>query len=446
MQLQQRLAGPAAGGRASAARPAFAAGVVAPLRRAQPQRAGRQSCSPVCQAAAAAAPAPAGDLLNKSYYPTRADAANSAKRWYIIDAEGQTLGRLATLAATYVRGKHQPTYSPSMDMGAYVVVINADKVVVTGNKAADKTYFRHVNGRPGSWRIESFNELQKRIPERIIERAVKGMLPKGRLGRDIRLHLKVFKGTAHPHAAQQPVDITKQISTRPSKVPAARPPVQQRDATPHVSLHRARMRAACSSVAAAGCGSGSSSRRAAASPARLQPARPSACAGILGGGARPRRRGGRCRSAAPGDAALPQPAQAQQPQPAGQPQQLQPEQQQQQQPQQQQPQQQAAAQEPEQGGAPPPWVHMQPPTPASAPQMLAWLPPPVVARLQALWVFLAASWALRPQFVAPSLPEALRRLVLVLAASLAMVVVISSIDSAWLYVYLATARRVPLAA
>ncbi|GBF87502.1 50S ribosomal protein, chloroplastic [Raphidocelis subcapitata] len=174
----------------------------------------------VCQAAAAAdAPAFKGDLLNKSYYPTAADASNAAKRWYIIDAEGQTLGRLATLAATYIRGKHLPTYTPSMDMGAYVVVINADKVAVTGNKANAKTYFRHVNGRPGSYTVETFNELQRRIPERIVEKAVKGMLPKGSLGRDIRLHLKVFKGTAHPHEAQQPVDITKEISVKPKNGP-----------------------------------------------------------------------------------------------------------------------------------------------------------------------------------------------------------------------------------
>eukprot|EP00879_Flechtneria_rotunda_P021815 GHRR01023004.1.p1 GENE.GHRR01023004.1~~GHRR01023004.1.p1 ORF type:complete len:191 (+),score=64.50 GHRR01023004.1:395-967(+) len=162
-----------------------------------------------------------GGLLNKSYYPTRGDAANVNKHWYIIDAEGQTLGRLATLAATYIRGKHLPTYSPSMDMGAYVVVVNADKVQVTGNKRTDKTYFRHVNGRPGSWKIETFDQLQQRLPERIIEHAVKGMLPKGRLGRRIKLHLKVYKGTGHPHEAQQPTDITKQISIKPKDGPGA---------------------------------------------------------------------------------------------------------------------------------------------------------------------------------------------------------------------------------
>ncbi|KAI8472805.1 MAG: plastid ribosomal protein L13 [Monoraphidium minutum] len=198
--------------RAAAPRNAFQSGKLRLARSVQQQRAPVV----VCQAAATEYK---GDLLNKSYYPTAADTSNANKRWYIIDAEGQTLGRLATLAATYVRGKHLPTYSPSMDMGAYVVVINADKVTVTGNKAAAKTYFRHVNGRPGSWTIETFNQLQQRIPERIIEKAVKGMLPKGGLGRDIRLHLKVYKGTAHPHEAQQPTDITREISLKPKLGP-----------------------------------------------------------------------------------------------------------------------------------------------------------------------------------------------------------------------------------
>ncbi|MEW5314468.1 MAG: hypothetical protein WDW38_005966 [Sanguina aurantia] len=160
-----------------------------------------------------------GDLLNKSYYPTSADAANVSKQWYIIDAEGKTLGRLACLAATYIRGKHLNTYSPSMDMGAYVVVINAEKVTLTGNKMLQKTYFTHGNGRPGSGRVETFVQLQARLPERIVERAVKGMLPKGRLGKDIRLHLKVFKGSKHEHEAQTPVDITSHISLKPKNGP-----------------------------------------------------------------------------------------------------------------------------------------------------------------------------------------------------------------------------------
>jgi large subunit ribosomal protein L13 len=111
---------------------------------------------------------------------------------YIIDAAGQKLGRLATLAATYVRGKHQPTYHPAMDMGGMLVIINADKVIMSGDKMNQKTYMRHVNGKPGSYTIESFKDLQARIPERIIEKAVYGMLPKGRLGRRIRLNMKVL--------------------------------------------------------------------------------------------------------------------------------------------------------------------------------------------------------------------------------------------------------------
>jgi len=175
-----------------------------------PSRTGNVVCT------AAAVEVFKGDLLNKSYYPTSADASNATKRWYVIDAEGQTLGRLATLAATYIRGKHLPTYTPSMDMGAFVIVINAEKVQVSGNKFSDKMYFSHnYNGRPGSGKMESFKDLQKRIPERIIERAVQGMLPKGSLGRNIRLHLKVFTGAKHTHDAQQPTNITTEISVKP---------------------------------------------------------------------------------------------------------------------------------------------------------------------------------------------------------------------------------------
>uniref|UniRef100_A0A7S0RLA4 Uncharacterized protein n=1 Tax=Chlamydomonas leiostraca TaxID=1034604 RepID=A0A7S0RLA4_9CHLO len=189
--------------------------VVAPVQS-------RRVSAVVCQATAAPeVPKFKGDLLNPTYYPTGADSANVSKKWYIINAEGKTLGRLASLAASVIRGKQEATYTPSMDMGGYVVVINADKVVVSGNKFADKTYFNHVNGRPGSYRMETFKDLQARLPERIIERAVKGMLPKGRLGRDIRLHLKVFKGPSHDHAAQQPVDITAQIDAKPKEGPGA---------------------------------------------------------------------------------------------------------------------------------------------------------------------------------------------------------------------------------
>lgn len=216
--LQRQLGSPAVNRSKAAGCTAFQTGRV--QYRAFQQRASRQTCTTVCQAAAADAAAPVkGDLLNVSYYPSRADAANVSKGWYIIDAKGQTLGRLATLAATYIRGKHLSTYTPSMDMGAYVVVINADQVTVTGNKPDDKLYFRHVNGRPGSWKSETFNQLQRRLPERIIEHAVKGMLPKGRLGRKIRLHLKVYKGEQHPHVAQQPVDITADIVSKRRSIP-----------------------------------------------------------------------------------------------------------------------------------------------------------------------------------------------------------------------------------
>lgn len=154
--------------------------------------------------------------INRTYYPKLVDTKKLDKDWYIINAEGQTLGRLATLVAMRIRGKDRPSFYPSMDMGSYVIVVNAEKVEVSGRKFTDKKYFRHTTGRPGKWRFERFKELQGRIPERIIEKAVKGMLPKGRLGRRIFHHLKVYKGPNHPHEAQKPVDITHQISAKPS--------------------------------------------------------------------------------------------------------------------------------------------------------------------------------------------------------------------------------------
>jgi len=124
--------------------------------------------------------------------------------WYVVDAEGQTLGRLATELARRLRGKHKPEYTPHVDTGDYLVVINADKVRVTGNKATDKTYYRHT-GFPGGLKSASFNELIDAAPERVIELAVKGMLPRNPLGRAMRKKLKVYAGTEHPHTAQQPV-------------------------------------------------------------------------------------------------------------------------------------------------------------------------------------------------------------------------------------------------
>ena len=129
----------------------------------------------------------------------------------MIDAAGLRLGRLSTLVATYLRGGNVGSYSPSMNMGTYVVVINADQVQVSGQKFEQKLYKRHETGRPGSMKEESFKALQARIPERIIEKAVKGMLPKNRMGRELFTQLKVYGGSEHPHAAQNPVDVTAEV-------------------------------------------------------------------------------------------------------------------------------------------------------------------------------------------------------------------------------------------
>lgn len=123
--------------------------------------------------------------------------------WYVIDAEGKTLGRLATEIARRLRGKHKPEYTPHVDTGDYIIVVNCEKVAVTGNKAADKMYYRHT-GFPGGIREINFEKLIARKPEMVIEKAVKGMLPKGPLGRAMFRKLKVYAGTEHQHAAQQP--------------------------------------------------------------------------------------------------------------------------------------------------------------------------------------------------------------------------------------------------
>lgn len=125
------------------------------------------------------------------------------QKWYVVDAADQRLGRLATEIAKTLRGKNKPEYTPHIDTGDFVVVINADKVVVTGRKSEQKLYRRH-SGRPGGMKTETFSQLQDRIPERIIEKAVKGMLPKNALGRRLFTKLKVYAGAEHPHAAQQP--------------------------------------------------------------------------------------------------------------------------------------------------------------------------------------------------------------------------------------------------
>jgi large subunit ribosomal protein L13 len=125
------------------------------------------------------------------------------REWVLIDAENKVLGRVATQAAHILRGKHKPQYTPHVDTGDFVIIINADKIRLTGNKAAQKTYYRH-SGYPGGLKSESFERAMQRHPERVIEHAVKGMLPKNTLGRAQGRKLKVYAGAEHPHAAQKP--------------------------------------------------------------------------------------------------------------------------------------------------------------------------------------------------------------------------------------------------
>ncbi|MGB3296293.1 MAG: 50S ribosomal protein L13 [Phormidesmis sp.] len=132
--------------------------------------------------------------------------------WYVVDAADQRLGRLATEIAQVLRGKKKPNYAPHMDTGDFVVVINAEKVAVTGKKNSQKLYRRH-SGRPGGMKTETFDQLKNRIPERILEKAVKGMLPKNALGRKLFTKLKVYAGPNHPHAAQNPQTMT--VNTTP---------------------------------------------------------------------------------------------------------------------------------------------------------------------------------------------------------------------------------------
>jgi large subunit ribosomal protein L13 len=135
-----------------------------------------------------------------------AKPAEIKRDWYVIDAEGKTLGRMATEIARRLRGKHKPEYTPHADTGDYIVVVNAEKVHVTGNKRKDKIYYRHT-GYPGGLKQANFEIMINNFPERVIELAVKGMLPKGPLGRAMYTKLKVYAGAEHPHAAQQPQEL-----------------------------------------------------------------------------------------------------------------------------------------------------------------------------------------------------------------------------------------------
>lgn len=126
------------------------------------------------------------------------------RNWYVVDATGKTLGRLATQVATVLRGKNKPTYTPHVDCGDYVIVVNADKVVLTGNKLEDKKYYNH-SGYPGGLRERTAKEMIEKYPEEMVERAIKGMLPHGRLGRAMGKKLFVYRGSDHKHEAQKPV-------------------------------------------------------------------------------------------------------------------------------------------------------------------------------------------------------------------------------------------------
>ena len=160
----------------------------------------RLRCSPArvphCAAAArCAAPSPM-----KTYVAT---PANRERAWLVVDATGKTLGRLATQLADTLRGKHKPEYTPHCDVGDFVIVINAEKISVTGNKREEKKYYRH-SGYPGGLRSRTLNEMLARRPEEVIRLAVKGMLPRNRLARAQLRKLRVYAGPDHPHAAQQP--------------------------------------------------------------------------------------------------------------------------------------------------------------------------------------------------------------------------------------------------
>lgn len=144
---------------------------------------------------------------------------NIDRKWYVVDANGQTLGRLATKAASVLSGKLNPKYVPYIDMGDHVIVINAEKVRLTGLKSQSKVYRRYT-GFPGGLREESFVKLLARRPEAIVEQAVKGMLPKSKMGRQMATKLKVYKGGQHPHLAQQPVAMDFHASNAPKAAKA----------------------------------------------------------------------------------------------------------------------------------------------------------------------------------------------------------------------------------
>jgi large subunit ribosomal protein L13 len=150
-------------------------------------------------------------MTSKTYLPPQ---EKLEREWYVVDATDKRLGRLASEIAMVLRGKRKAEYTPHLDTGDFVVVINAEKVAVTGKKRTQKVYRRH-SGRPGGMKTETFAKLQQRLPERILEHAVKGMLPKNSLGKQLFTKLKVYAGPSHPHAAQKPKELI--INTIPGE-------------------------------------------------------------------------------------------------------------------------------------------------------------------------------------------------------------------------------------
>jgi large subunit ribosomal protein L13 len=132
-----------------------------------------------------------------------ANAANIERKWYVVDAAGKTLGRLSSEIASILRGKHKPTYTPHVDTGDHVIIINAEKIELTGKKLTDKIYYRHSQF-PGGLKTRTALEMRTNYPEKMLELAIKGMLPKGSLGRQMAKKLHVYAGSEHPHQAQQP--------------------------------------------------------------------------------------------------------------------------------------------------------------------------------------------------------------------------------------------------
>jgi large subunit ribosomal protein L13 len=143
-----------------------------------------------------------GVLVVQRTYSAKPTEVN--RKWYVVDAEGKTLGRLASTIAATLRGKHKPIFTPHIDTGDFVVVVNAEKIKVTGNKETQKFYYRHSN-YPGGLKTQSLKDLRERHPDRILENAVKGMLPRNTLGKAQLTKLKIYAGAEHPHTAQNPV-------------------------------------------------------------------------------------------------------------------------------------------------------------------------------------------------------------------------------------------------